>query len=191
MLNIVYGRVLLIDGEYLRLIGNAEHFIGLASVFPNLLGQIYTYIYLTAANGQIFRTDEAIFALIEALAIAMPDKVYMPFVENCDYIKPFLEQLYNQGKYGEDIIRILELYKTYQKSVECMIKENFSAEEKPDLTERETQIAQLAADGLSNKEIGERLYISINTVKTQLKSIFEKLGVNSRALLKQEFKEKL
>ncbi|WP_088226633.1 LuxR C-terminal-related transcriptional regulator [Desulfosporosinus sp. FKB] len=185
MINIVYGRVLLIDGEYLRLIGSAEHFIGIASVFPNLLGQIYTYIYLAAANWQIYRSEEALFALLKALAIAMPDKVYMPFVENCDYIKPLFEQLYNEGKYLKDIIKILELYDIYQKSVDQMIKKNFLAEGKPELTERETQIAELAADGLTNKEIGQRLYISPNTVKTQLKSIFEKLGVNSRALLKQ------
>ena len=54
----------------------------------------------------------------------------MPFVENCDYIKPLLEQLYRDGQYLEDIVRILELYKVYQKSVEQIIKENFSAEEK-------------------------------------------------------------
>lgn len=187
MINIVYGRTLLIEGEYLKLIGSSENFLGIASVFPNLLGQIYTYIHLAAANQNIFRENEALAALKQALDIAMPDKVYMPFVENCDYIKPLLEELHRQGIYGEDIARILELYKIYQKSVEQMIKENFSAEEKPRLTEREIQIAQLAADGLNNKEIGERLYISPNTVKTLLKSIFEKLGVNSRALLKQYF----
>jgi DNA-binding NarL/FixJ family response regulator len=38
--------------------------------------------------------------------------------------------------------------------------------------------------GKTNKEIGARLFISENTVKKQLKSIFNKLGVNSRALLK-------
>lgn len=185
MLNSVYGRVLLIKGEYLKLIGSAEHFIGIASVFPNLLGQIYTYIYLAAANKQVFREHEALSALRQALSIAMPDKVYVPFVENCDYIKPLLEKLYEDGNNLEDIIIILELFKTYQKSVEQMIKENFLVEEKPRLTSREKEIVQLAVDGHTNKEIGERLYISPNTVKTQLKSIFEKLGVNSRALLKR------
>ncbi|TGE39442.1 helix-turn-helix transcriptional regulator [Desulfosporosinus fructosivorans] len=185
MLNIVYGRVLLINGEYLKLIGSAEHFIGIVSVFPNLLGKIYTYIYLAAANKQVFREYEARSALRQALSIAMPDKVYVPFVENCDYIKPLLEKLYEDGNYREDISIILELFKTYQKSVEQMIKENFSVEENPRLTSREKEIVQLAVDGHTNKEIGERLYISPNTVKTQLKSIFVKLGVNSRVLLKR------
>jgi LuxR family maltose regulon positive regulatory protein len=189
MLNIVYGRVLLINGEYLKLIGSCEHFLGLASVFSNLLGQIYTYIYLAAANKQIFREEDAVSALIRALDIAMPDQVYMPFVENGDYIKPILEQLYREGKYHEEIARILELYKTYQKSFEKMTKEYFLAEEKPDLTDREMEIALLAADGLSNREISERLFISTNTVKTALKGVFEKLGVGSRALLKQSLEK--
>ena len=184
MLNIVYGRVLLIKGDYLKLIGSSEHFIGIASVFPNLLGQIHTYIYLAAANQQIFRANEALEALKQALEIAMPDRVYMPFVENCDYIKPLLEQLYREWMYREDITRILELSTTNQRAVKQITKEYFSGEN-PQLTEREMEIAHLAADGLTNKEIGERLYISPNTVKTQLKSIFEKMGVNSRALLKQ------
>ena len=40
------------------------------------------------------------------------------------------------------------------------------------------------ADGLTNKEIGASLFISQNTVKTQLISIFENLAVNSQALIK-------
>ncbi len=49
--------------------------------------------------------------------IAMPDKVYMPFVENCDYIEPLLEELQLQGSYREDISRILELFETYNKQL--------------------------------------------------------------------------
>jgi len=182
-LNIVYGRVLLINGEYLKLIGSSEHFIRMASIFPNPLGQIHTYIYLAAAHNKIFRQKDALEALQQALDIAMPDKLYMPFVENCDYIKPLLKELYRQDSCREHIRRILELYSSYQLAVE-QIKGEYFAEDKPALTEREMQIAQLVAEGLSNKEIGQRLYISPNTVKTLLKSIFEKLKINSRVLLK-------
>lgn len=104
--------------------------------------------------------------------MAMPDKVYMPFVENCDYIKPLLEALYGQESYREDIPKILELHASYEKAVEKIIKEHFG-ESTPKLTVREMEIAQLAAEGLSNKEIGERLFTSPNTVKKQLKSVFD------------------
>lgn len=184
--NIIYGRVLLLEGEYLKLLGIMDHFKGIASVFPNVLAIIYSTIYEAVANDRIQRRRPAIDALRQALDLALPDKVYMPFVENCDSIKPLLEELFKQGIYRKDIGRILEIYKTYQKAMEGMQKKYFE-ESKPRLTARETEIAQLAAAGLSNKGIGQRLFISENTVKTQLKSVFEKLGVDSRSLLKQYF----
>jgi DNA-binding CsgD family transcriptional regulator len=52
------------------------------------------------------------------------------------------------------------------------------------LTPQELQIAQLAADGLSNREIGERLYLSHRTVGTHLYDLFPKLGITSRAQLR-------
>lgn len=186
MLNIVYGRALLIKGEYSKLIGCSEYFRGIASVFPNLLGHIYTDIYLAAANKQLYRQKEALQALEKALAIAMPDRVYMPFVENCDYIAPLLEELSRQGVYREDINKVLEIYRHYNTAIEQTLNENF-VKETPKLTEREIEIAQLAAQGLTNKEIGERLYISANTVKMALKNIYSKLSINNRALLKQQF----
>jgi len=48
------------------------------------------------------------------------------------------------------------------------------------LSEREIEILQLIADGLSNQEIGSRLYLSLNTVKAHTRNIYGKLGVNSR-----------
>jgi DNA-binding CsgD family transcriptional regulator len=52
-----------------------------------------------------------------------------------------------------------------------------------DLTTQELQIAQLARDGLSNPEIGTRLFISSRTVQYHLRSIYTKLGINSRKQL--------
>jgi len=49
------------------------------------------------------------------------------------------------------------------------------------LTERELQILRLLTDGLSNKDVGERLYLSPDTVKSHLVNVYRKLGVESRA----------
>ena len=52
-----------------------------------------------------------------------------------------------------------------------------------ELTAQELQIAQLAATGLSNREIGQRLYLSHRTISTHLYRVFPKLGITSRAEL--------
>jgi len=49
------------------------------------------------------------------------------------------------------------------------------------LTEREREVLELLAKGLTNKEIAERLVITTNTVKRHLKAIFEKLNVHTRS----------
>jgi DNA-binding CsgD family transcriptional regulator len=52
------------------------------------------------------------------------------------------------------------------------------------LTAQELQIAQLAAEGLSNREIGERLFLSHRTIGSHLYRIFPKLGITSRTQLR-------
>ena len=49
------------------------------------------------------------------------------------------------------------------------------------LAKREVEVARLVADGLSNKQIGARLFISERTVDSHVRSILNKLGFNSRA----------
>ena len=48
------------------------------------------------------------------------------------------------------------------------------------ISHRELEVLQLVAEGLSNQEIGDRLFVSLNTVKTHSSRIFEKLEVRNR-----------
>jgi LuxR family maltose regulon positive regulatory protein len=48
------------------------------------------------------------------------------------------------------------------------------------LSERELEVLGLVAEGLSNREIADKLFLSVGTVKTHVHNIFGKLGVESR-----------
>jgi LuxR family maltose regulon positive regulatory protein len=68
--------------------------------------------------------------------------------------------------------------------------EKQKSEDKPDLpsanllidplSQRELKILQLIAQGLSNREIGERLFLALDTIKGHNRKIFDKLQVQSR-----------
>jgi len=182
--NMVYGQVLLVCEEYHKILGNMDYFMENATVFPNLLAQIYTHIYVAAASEKLHRRDAALEEVKKALELAFPDQLLMPFVEHCNLIEPLLSELYHGGMQREFISSVLRLYEPYGRAIRSIVGEYFT-KDKPVLTEREAEVAQLVAQGLSNKEIGLQLYITTNTVKTMLKRIFEKLGINSRTMLKQ------
>jgi two-component system, NarL family, response regulator LiaR len=48
------------------------------------------------------------------------------------------------------------------------------------LSKRELEVLQLMAEGLSNQQIGEKLFVSLNTIKTHSAQIFEKMEVQRR-----------
>ena len=57
------------------------------------------------------------------------------------------------------------------------------------ITPRELEILELIAEGLSNREIAERVHVSENTVKTHLSRVFDKLGAQRRTQAVQLGKE--
>lgn len=187
-LYIVHGRYLLANGEYRKLLGMADVFLAAAAVYPNLLSEIYTRIYLAAAYHKLTAKDEAIASLKAALAIALPDQVYMPFAENGSYIADLLKQLAGEAQYAGHVKQIFSLRKKHEQGIKKILRTHFAAH-KPNLTARENEVAVLAAAGLSNREIAGNLVISENTVKARLKMVFEKLTIKSRAQLQERLKD--
>ncbi len=69
-------------------------------------------------------------------------------------------------------------FKEYQITVSEIPLNNFIKEY--NISNREKEVVQLLLNGRSNKEIADSLFISVNTVKTHIKNIYEKIGIKSR-----------
>ncbi|MFD4351397.1 response regulator [Nocardia sp. NPDC058518] len=67
------------------------------------------------------------------------------------------------------------------RSASVMMRSIRTAPEEPSLTDREQKVLELLAHGLSNREIGVKLYISETTVKFHVRNIMRKLSVSTRA----------
>lgn len=97
------------------------------------------------------------------------------------------------------VFHLLSAQLAYVKKVQALLEEDdvrnrTGDEAKPirpveSLTDREREVLQLMGSGLSNKEISEKLEMSVNTVKTHIKNIYGKLEVSRRVQAVQKAKE--
>ncbi|NRT33428.1 LuxR family maltose regulon positive regulatory protein [Clostridium beijerinckii] len=184
--NIIYGKVLFLKGEYLKLLGISQQFLEVASTFESIYSYIYIHIHMALANLKLNERGRAVEFIKVALEIAATDKIYMPFVENGEYILEIFDEIKQNDLYKSSISDILKLYGEYKSGLD-KIRNSDIFNKVPQMTERELEVAMLAAQNLTNREIGEQLYISQNTVKFYLKSIFSKLSITSRSQLKVYF----
>jgi two-component system, NarL family, nitrate/nitrite response regulator NarL len=81
----------------------------------------------------------------------------------------------HEGEIWLDNRMTAEVIDAFKKSAEAGQRRD-----KPLLSDREREIVQLVAQGFRNREIGEKLFISEQTVKNHLHNIFDKLGVSDR-----------
>ena len=81
---------------------------------------------------------------------------------------------------GQQLSRAAAIALALGESAQLVAAHTVTADTAP-LGNREAEVAQLVAVGSSNKQIGVRLFISERTVDSHVRSILNKLGVNSRA----------
>jgi LuxR family transcriptional regulator, maltose regulon positive regulatory protein len=123
-------------------------------------------------------SDKAYDSLIEALALAAPENLVMFFIHNIREIDDLLTIIFKRPAYSEKIppqfvenIRIaIEKHRKVVKNIKMDL-----------LSIREIELIKHIANNLSNQEIADKLFISLNTVKTHVKNIFLKLDVDSRS----------
>jgi RNA polymerase sigma factor (sigma-70 family) len=92
-----------------------------------------------------------------------------------------IERIYSEYSISAYIEKQTFDRSTFRRVVEETRAASKSLSELGTLTDREREVLDLLAQGLTNKEIAEKLVITTNTVKRHLKTIFEKLDVHTRS----------
>lgn len=121
---------------------------------------------------------EAVQCLIEAMSFAAPNDIVMYFILYYKSIDDLLKETFKVlATSNTDVPKefISKLKSAIEKHIK--LKNNATAS---DLSERELETLKLIAEEMTNQEVADKLFISLNTVKTHLKNINIKLNVDSR-----------
>jgi LuxR family maltose regulon positive regulatory protein len=161
-------------GEVVKLAGKALRSAGSAGRGRNVIE--FLLLRAVAWNG-LSRTEKALSDLERALLLAEGEGILRPFINAGKDLVPFLKQLRNRERLRTAVAGILSALEhpgdpSDRKTVAGRNGETFHY--------RESQILKLIAEGLRNREIGERLFLSEETVKWYLKRLYCKLYVRTR-----------
>lgn len=171
---IVYGKAVMLSRNYVALEVLTESLLENFSIFHNQLGFIHNHIFRAVAKYHLYGMKEGVEALENALTVAQADDIIMPFVENAPHILDMLKVIVNNDSKNQYIGKVLFYSQQYRDAM------NKSQPSKPTLSQRETEVLSLTAEGLKREEIAARLHVSPGTVKTHLQNIYQKLEVSGK-----------
>jgi LuxR family maltose regulon positive regulatory protein len=143
---------------------------------------IRSAIHLSAAELNAGRAADAVNRFRRVLTACAAAGLYQSILDEGPIIDQILRMTQINGHLGADLISYVDRLMT---GVEGARQARLAPTSRPQLlgalSPRETDILQLIAHGLSNKEIARRLDIGPETVKSHLKGVFTKLGVERRS----------
>lgn len=132
------------------------------------------------------KEQEALVSLEAAVRAAAPTGLLRVFVDECDRLNALIEKLIprlTDRVSKEYASRLLEA----MSSAPARPEERVGQHEV--LSQRELEVMQLLATGLTYEEIGRQLFLSLNTVQFHVKNIYGKLLVNKRVLAIERARE--
>ncbi|HKV84195.1 MAG TPA: LuxR C-terminal-related transcriptional regulator, partial [Ktedonobacterales bacterium] len=125
-------------------------------------------------------SDQALRTLGEALALAEPGGYIRLFLDEGRPMARLLSAAAARGTAPDYIGRLLAAFEGEPPPSDDSVSQPLARSLIEPLSQREIEVLQLIARGLSNQEIGERLFLALDTVKGHNRKIFEKLQVQRR-----------
>jgi LuxR family maltose regulon positive regulatory protein len=173
-----YARLLIIEMKFREAEIILAKLLKMAQAANRIERIIETKVIYAILNKATGEKEKAIRNLIEALEDAACENIIMSFVLFHSGISDLLKEVYKIQATGKTKIpkELIDKLKLAIEKREKFIKNNSGS----GLSDRELEALKLIAEGLSNQEIADRLFISLNTVKTHVKNILLKLNVDSR-----------
>ena len=126
-------------------------------------------------------TDQAVSVLARALALAEPGAFIRIFLDEGPPLARLLYQALDRGIAQGYTRRLLAAFPTAEPEETAASTAQASRPELIEpLSEREIEVLELVAEGMTNQEIAARLFLSHHTIKVHTRNIYAKLGVHKR-----------
>jgi LuxR family maltose regulon positive regulatory protein len=126
------------------------------------------------------KTSRALTVLEESLTLAEPEGYVRLFVDEGAPVAALLHQAADRGFTPDYVSKLLAAFGDLGTDVPPIEKRSSPQNLIEPLTERELELLQLVAEGLSNREIAAKLFIALGTVKSHIHNIYGKLNAQNR-----------
>jgi LuxR family maltose regulon positive regulatory protein len=186
---LVYARVLIAQGHADRALPLLEAVLARMEQQGRTRLVIETVLLKALAWQTQGDTAQALIALTRALSLAEPAGFVRLFVDEGLPMARLLHEAAARGVAPEYVARLLAAFPQLETPAYYAPghAEQFQLVEP--LSERELEVLQLLAAGLSNPEIARRLYVAVSTIRSHTKSIYGKLGAHRREEAVQRARE--
>ncbi len=177
-------RMLMAQGEAGEALRMLEHWHRHARAQGRTGSEIEMLALSALAYAQQGKAEQAVQLLPQALLLASPERYIRVFVDEGAQMVAMLSLVLSgwKGKTGADYVRkLLSVLQAEQPAQDSLspAKLHWEPPIEP-LSSRERKVLRLLSAGLSNAEIAAELVVSINTIRTQARSIYHKLNVKNR-----------
>lgn len=155
---------------------SVEPMISWARANNTIMAEIYLRLTCAAIYHNCGKDEDAIYHIDKAIELALPDKFYGVLAEYCRALDTLMEKrlsLIDEEAWKE----VKKLYKIYNEGWSKLSGAVRGKTILTTLSDKEREVAKLAAFGMGNQEIADHLHISLSVVKQAVRIVSEKSGL--------------